>query len=102
MDCPSPKVVLLVLWVVIASALDAVLTPQRLAEGFREANPVMAIVVAYDTGVFIALKMAAASAGCWILAAHQQFVLAVTGLYGLAILYTGVLAIHGMLLVAGS
>ncbi len=97
-DCLSPRVVALVIWVTTASALDALFTPLRLAEGFGEANPFMAMVLAYDIEAFVIVKMAVAASGSSILAAHQQYLLANRGLCGLALIYLGVLAFHGMLI----
>ncbi len=100
-DCPSPKVIALVLWVMIGSALDALFTLVQTTEGLREANPVMALALAYDLNLFVTLKMATAASGSWILAALQQFMLASKGLYAVAFVYLGVMALHAMLILAG-
>ena len=100
MDCLSPRVVALALWVMIASVLDAFITTAHLADGFSEGNPVMALALAYDIKVFATVKMAVSASGCWMLAALQQYPLAHGGLYGLALIYLGVLATHGMVMLA--
>ena len=58
----------------------------------------MAMVLAYGIEAFVTVKMAVAASGSWILAAHQQYLLANRGLCGLALIYLGVLAFHGMLI----
>ncbi len=97
-DCPSLLVIVLGIWVVLASALDALFTPLRLAEGFSELNPLMAVTVAYGPAVFVATKMAVSTVGAWLLVAHQQYQLAYRGLYSLALMYVGVVGIHGVLI----
>ncbi len=100
-DCPSPKIIALVIWVMIGSALDALFTLVHTTEGFGEANPVMAIALAYDHNLFVTVKMATAASGSWILAALQQFMLASKGLYTLAVVYLGIMALHAMLILSG-
>ena len=100
-DHPSPRVIALVIWIMVGSVLDAFLTSLRLAEGFHEVNPFMALAFAVDAKVFLAAKLGATAGGSWLLAALQQFPLASWGLYGLAAAYVGVLGIHSMLILAG-
>ncbi len=53
-DHPSPRVIALVIWIMVGSVLDAFLTSLRLAEGFHEVNPFMALAFAVDAKVFLA------------------------------------------------
>jgi hypothetical protein len=46
------------------------------------------------------LKMVLTGLGAWILAAHQQFRLAIRGLYGFAIGYSLLLGYHLLLIVS--
>ncbi len=100
-DCPSPKVIALVIWVMISSALDALFTLVHTTAGGGEANPVMALALAYDLNLFVTVKMATAASGSWILAVLQQFMLASQGLYTLAVVYLGIMALHATLILAG-
>jgi hypothetical protein len=99
-DCPAPRVVLLLGVVLICSLLDAVLTLLFLERGGTEANPVMALVLAYGTTPFVGLKMALTGLGVWFLAAHQYFPLAIKGLHILAGGYALLLCIHAALLLS--
>lgn len=99
-DRLSPWVVALVMWVMVGSALDALFSLVHFAKGFSEANPLMALALASDVEAFVVVKMAVSASGAWILAAHQQYPLATRGLYGIALVYLGVLGIHGILILA--
>jgi hypothetical protein len=96
-DCPAPRVVLLVCLVVVGSALDALFTMLHVTQGGREGNPLMALALAHGPMTFMSLKLSLTNAAAWFLAAHQQFPLAYKGLYGLALLYLALLGLHGML-----
>lgn len=100
-DRPAPRVVALVIWIVVGSALDALLTPLHVAEGFDEANPIMAWLLARDVQAFVVIKIAVTALGAWILAVHQQFPLAHAALHGAAVVYLGILALHSVPLWAG-
>jgi hypothetical protein len=99
-DCPAPRVVLLLGVVLLSSLLDAVLTLLFLERGGAEANPVMALVLAYGPAPFMGLKMALTGIGVWFLAAHQHFPLAVKGLHILTGGYALLLCIHTALLLS--
>jgi Domain of unknown function (DUF5658) len=99
-DCPAPRVVVLLLAVLICSVLDAFFTLLFLERGGEEANPVMALVLAHGTIPFVALKMALTGIGVWFLAAHQHFPLAFKGLHILAGGYALLLFIHTALLLS--
>jgi hypothetical protein len=96
-DCPASRTIVLVLLVVGCSALDAWLTLYHLAEGGQEANPIMAFFLAAGPAVFLSVKMGLSSLGAWVLAVHQQFTLAMHGLYGLTLGYGLLMGYHGLL-----
>ena len=97
-DCPSPRVLVLLSIVIGASVLDALLTLLYLHHGGAEANPLMAVAIKHGEARFVAIKMALTGIGAWLLAAHQHFPLALRGLYVLATGYVGLLLIHVALL----
>jgi Domain of unknown function (DUF5658) len=97
-DCPSQRVVMLVFFVLGASALDALCTLLFIQKGGREANPVMAVVLSYGHGPFVGIKMALTGISAWVLAAHHYFPLASRGLYMLVAGYVGLLLIHAAIL----
>ena len=84
-DCPSLPVTALALWVCLASVADAYLTLCHLQAGGHEGNPVMALALAYGDTVFCWVKLGLTTLGMWVLAAHQQFPLALG--YGGLLLY---------------
>ncbi len=76
---PSRRVIWLVLFITVCSALDALFTLLHLAEGGGEANPYAALLMTYGDITFVSLKMTITGAGAWVLAALQQFVPAYLG-----------------------
>jgi hypothetical protein len=84
----------LVALVYVGSILDALLTLRYLQDGGGEANPLMYRALAYGPTVFVALKLSITGVAVWLLAAHQQWPLAMRGLYGLALAYGAVLVYH--------
>jgi Domain of unknown function (DUF5658) len=97
-DCPAPRVVLLTLFVLLASIADAGLTLRYPEEGGGEGNPIMALVLTHGALRFLGLKMVLTGLGAWILAAHQQFRLAMRGLCGFALGYSLLLGYHGLII----
>ena len=91
------RVLGLAVLVYVSSLLDALLTLRYLEEGGGEANPLMRLALAYGPTVFVALKLSITGMAVWVLAAHQQWPLAVRGLYGLVLGYGAVLLYHGVL-----
>ena len=96
----SPRVVRLGLCIFGSSLLDAVLTLWHLEQGGSEANPLMALTLAASPTLFMSVKVAASGLGVCVLAAHAQRPLARRGLYGLALVYGGIVSAH-LLLVLG-
>ena len=92
-DLTQPTVVL-ALFVVVGSLLDALLTLLYLEDGGGEANPLMRAALAYGPTVFVSLKLSITGVAVWLLSAHQQWPLAVRGLYGIALGYGAVLVYH--------
>jgi hypothetical protein len=88
------RVVVLVALVYVGSILNALLTLRYLEDGGGEANPLMHLALAYGPTVFVALKLSITGVAVWLLAAHQQWPLAMRGLYGLALAYGAVLVYH--------
>jgi Domain of unknown function (DUF5658) len=98
-DSLARRIVGLALLIYVASLLDALLTLRYLADGGGEANPLMRLALAYGPTVFVALKLSLTGVAVWVLAAHQQWPLAVRGLYVLALGYGVVLLYHVVLCV---
>lgn len=97
-DQPSSRVVLLVLFVMLSSICDALLTLLHLENGGSEANPMMALVLHQGTAPFLHVKLSLTGAGAWLLAAHEHFPLAFQALHSMAVIYGLLLMLHGMLL----
>lgn len=93
-DRIAPRSMWLASVVLIASALDAWLTLEHLERGGGEANPVMAMVLAYGNTPFVAVKMAMTSIGAWFLAVHYRFPLARNGLHAMASVYLLLMGYH--------
>jgi Domain of unknown function (DUF5658) len=83
----------------VSSLLDALLTLRYLAAGGGEANPLMHLAITHSQTLFLALKIGLTGVAVWVLAAHQQWPLAVRGLSGLAFGYGAVLVYHLVLCV---
>ena len=81
-DGLSRRTVVLALLFVVGSALDALFTLLHLADGASEANPVMHLALVHGDALFLALKLSITGVSAWVLAAHQFFPLAQSGLYG--------------------
>jgi Domain of unknown function (DUF5658) len=99
-DCPSRRAVVLLFFVLAASALDALCTLLFLQRGGQEANPFMALVLSYGETPFVGIKMALTGIGAWLLVAHHYFPMAYRGLLGLAGGYIGLLFLHAVLLLS--
>jgi hypothetical protein len=96
-DRPSCRIILLVLFVMLSSICDALLTLIHLDNGGSEANPVMALVLGQGTASFLRVKMSLTGVGAWVLAAHERFPLACKGLHAMAIVYGILLLLHAIL-----
>ena len=94
---PSFRIILPVLFIMICSALDALFTLIFISNGGGEANPFAALLMSYGDTTFVGVKMAITGAGAWVLAALQQFVSAYLALYGLMLLYLGLMGLHAIL-----
>lgn len=97
-DCPAPRVTLLVIFTALCSVLDALFTLLHLGYGGSEANPIMAWALSQSTTLFVILKMGTTGICTWFLAILQQFRMAFIALHGLAFLYFLILVIHSLLL----
>ena len=87
-DWAEPRTALLVIFVVVASGLDALFTLFHLIDGgATEANPVMNFALKHGVMIFLAAKVALTAFGTCFLAVHQHFPLGFKGLRILAILY---------------
>ncbi len=91
---PSRRVIWLVLFITVCSALDALFTLLYISNGGSEANPYAALLMSYSDTAFVSVKMAITGAGAWVLAALQHCLSAYLALHGLTLLYLGVLALH--------
>jgi hypothetical protein len=99
-DCPSRRAVVLLFFVLGASALDALCTLLFLQRGGQEANPFMAFVLSYGHTPFVGIKMTLTGIGALGLVAHHLFPMAYTGLLGMAGGYMGLLLIHAVILLS--
>lgn len=97
-DCPTPYVVSLVLWIIAGSAFDALFTLVHVSNGGGEANPVMAFAMAYGNALFVGLKMSITCAGAWALSVLQQFPLAMLVLQIVTLVYIGIMGLHAAIL----
>ena len=88
------RIMVLAVFVYGCSILDALLTLRSLEDGGGEANPLMRFTLVQSPALFLAVKIGLTGAAVWCLAAHQQWPLAVRGLYGLALTYGAVLVYH--------
>jgi Domain of unknown function (DUF5658) len=93
-DRLAPRISGLTLFILMSSILDAYLTILHLQRGGGEANPFMALILTYGYTPFLAIKMVATGVGAWLLAVHQQFVLAWNALHALAGIYALLLIYH--------
>jgi hypothetical protein len=86
--------VLLVLFVVICSALDALFTLLYIQQGGSEANPIMALALNYGITAFVGLKMGLTGLGALLLAIHEHSWFSWRSLQALALTYTILLLYH--------
>lgn len=93
-DCPSPSVIALAVWVSVASALDALLTLIYISNGGGEANPFMDMALSQGNFTFVVIKMGLTCIGAWALGVLQQFPLANRLLNGLALMYAALIGLH--------
>lgn len=99
-DCPAPWVIVLVLWVTVCSALDALFTLIYISNGGGEANPVMSLALTYGTSTFVNLKMGITCFGVWTLSVFQYVPLAGLVLLCLTLIYLGIMGLHAILLLS--
>jgi hypothetical protein len=92
----------LVFFVVLCSALDALFTLMFVQQGGDEANPIMAMALAQGMTSFVGAKMALTGLGAILLALHQQLWLGILGLYALTLIYASLLVYHLILYAAGT
>lgn len=95
----SPRVVRLVLFVLVCSAFDALFTLIYIDQGGSEANPIMAMAIAYGPTHFVRAKMGLTGLGTILLASCERFRLGAACLYLTAMLYAGILLYHAVLYV---
>ncbi len=88
------RTVFLVVFILLACAVDALFTLLHLDEGAVEANPFMAMALDRSEALFVGVKIAITVIGVWLLAAHQNFRVGLTGLYLIAGGYTILIAYH--------
>lgn len=93
----SPRAVALVLFVVLSSALDALLTLLYLQQGGSEANPIMVLALNHGTTAFVIFKMALTGFGALLLAINERAWLSRRSLQALALTYGVLLLYHGVI-----
>ena len=99
-DCPSRRAAVLLFFVLLASAGDALCTLLFIQRGGQEANPFMALLLSFGQTPFVAVKMAFTGIGAWLLMAHHYFPMAYRGLLGMAGGYAGLLLMHAVILLS--
>ncbi len=97
----SRRVVHLVLFVLVCSAFDALFTLLHIQRGGSEANPLMALAMQFGTLPFLGIKMGLTGLGAVILASCERTQLGLKSLYSLAMVYTGLLGYHGVIIWSG-
>ncbi len=96
-DKPKIWLVSLLAFAIIAlNIIDAVATLFWIKLGVTEANPFMAYIIQYDTGLFIALKTLGITAAVAFLVyyAAKRYAIALYGMWLLMLVYLVPLAIH--------
>ena len=101
LDGLSPRIVLLVIFVLTCSALDALFTLLHIQQGGSEANPIMALLLQQGSATFVGLKMSLTSFGALVLAGYQHVWLGLQGLHLLSLVYSGLLIYHGIIFFSG-
>ncbi len=95
---PSRRVIALVLFITVCSALDALFTLLSLGPGVREVNPLMALLLTYGPTTFVSLKMGITCAAVWIIAALRQWLptTAYLILHGLALIFLALIGYYAV------
>ena len=96
-DCPAPRTIFKVLFIVTCCVLDALFTLVHIDDGAGELNPVMNMALSQGDYFFLAMKLLLTGFGTWLLAIHQNFRLASIALYLIAGGYTLLMLYHVML-----
>ena len=91
------KVLLVALFIVLSSCLDAYFTLLHLQNGAREANPFMKLAIEIGPVFFLVVKTAITSTGVLALVAVRQRRLRTLGLTTLALGYGVLLTYHASL-----
>lgn len=100
-DYLLPRVVWLVVFVVLSSALDAFLTLVHIQQGGSEGNPLMAMALHQGISWFVSFKMGLTGLGALLLAIHQHSWVGLQSLQLLACIYGGLLGYHGVIFFSG-
>ncbi len=95
---PSRRVIALVLFITVGSAIDALCTLLSFGDGVREVNPLMALLLTYVPTTFVSLKMGITCAAVWTIAALHQCLpaSAYLGLHGLALSSLALIGHHAV------
>jgi len=96
-DCPTSRVVVLTVAIVILSSLDALFTLLHLESGAEEMNPLMRLALLGGLPLFLGLKTWGTGFGAIFLAVHQNFHISWLALHGVAMAYGTLLAYHALL-----
>ncbi len=92
LDAISPAVLFAAAVVVLCSCADSLFTLRLLELGAVEVNPLMRLLIEWDTALFVQIKIAATLSGVLVIAHHAHFRLmrimrGCHALYGLAAMY---------------
>ncbi|MGH8179137.1 MAG: DUF5658 family protein [Steroidobacter sp.] len=96
-DWHSPRVLAVVVTILGLCVLDGVLTVMLMSHGATEMNPVMAMFLPHDLGMFAAVKLSLTSVGMFVLVAcsRMRVFSAIPGEAFLYIVLAGYIALIG-------
>jgi len=93
-DCPSLRVIVLTLTILVLSILDAMFTQILLENGASELNPLMAQIVQSSFQSVLILKSLGVGLLVYFLAIHQNFKVSFYGMHVLAAIHIVLLGYH--------
>lgn len=103
-DWYAPHLLYITVAIIALSAIDAVITLYLIQHGLIEINPIMALLMQHDIGLFVATKIGVTSVAILFLVVHHTFWLfkrlpVSTLIYAALALYLGLIGYEGVLVV---
>ena len=95
---PSRRVIAFVLCIIMCSALDALFTLLYVSDGWREVNPLAALLLTYGPTTFVSVKMGITCAAVCIIAAlhHWLPTTAYLVLHGLTLIFLALIGYYAV------